>query len=550
MTSPSLSIAAGIVWSFKPIVVKTRVGGVFALNERHFSYLPQDSNMPSDGVRINTSDKMLDREPWWSLSSLHKRVATMLVTSLPESLRSDLHQSLSESLNEADSHKSHSVNEAIVSAQAREAAVNNRVSNEVSKSDSEQLEWIERQRKLEEEIEKRALQKAQERMQVELTAMRERLKRQEDERRKQEEEEKKKIEIELQRKMAFEKWQSNVENEKMQAESNSEIGAVSLADVVPTAKNRPINLEADDEVHPILGRQLAVLSYKRIHLMSATTLASLPVYEKQRAYRHDRAQLMAKDKKKTLWMGIPGVISLIEDESGKLFILDGQHRVGMMALLEEEQKKVMVKMHEINQDDKINGYSDGEESRLFNKDFELSQLDLQHVLVEIFPQRPRDDSVLTDNRELDDKAAIFTEINKAEPIKLLDLPGVATKQTRNIIDHAASHFHDAFPAMFSASQKCRAPHLNLDNLRDALFASDVIKREKISSGGELVKWIAKKNAELKSKYSEDNLSESSQQTNCHIEEGAALRGRVSETALSKARKHDFYLGLESTWLYK
>ena len=26
--------------------------------------------------------------------------------------------------------------------------------------------------------------------------------------------------------------------------------------------------------------------------------------------------------------------------------------------------------------------------------------------------------------------------------------------------------------------------------------------------------------------------------------------KVSETALNKAKKHDFYLGLESTWLYK
>jgi len=444
MTSPSLSVAVGIVRSFKPIVINTRVGAVFAPNERHFSYLPPmrtDSNTPSDGVRINTSDKTLDREPWWSLSSLHKRVATILAISLPDSRRSDLHQSLSESLSGADSHKSHSVNEAIVSAQAREAAVNNRDSSAASKSDSEQLEWVERQRKLEEEIEKRALQKAQERMQVELMAMREQLKRQEEDRRKQEEEQKKKLEIELQRKMAFEKWQSNVEKEKMQEESKAEMGAVSVsADVGPSAKNTPIKLEADDEVHPILGRKLAVLSYKRIHLMSATTLASLPVYEKQRAYRHDRAQLMAKDKKKTLWMGIPGVISLIEDELGKLFILDGQHRVGMMALLEEEQRKVMVKMQEINQDDEINGNSYGEESRLFNKDFELAQLDLQHVLVEIFPQRPRDDSVLADDRDLDDKAAIFTEINKAEPIKLLDLPGVATKQTRNIIDHSGKKY--------------------------------------------------------------------------------------------------------------
>ena len=49
---------------------------------------------------------------------------------------------------------------------------------------------------------------------------------------------------------------------------------------------------------------------------------------------------MAKDKKKTLWLGIPGVISLMEDDDGRLSILDGQHRVGMMALLEEEQRKI------------------------------------------------------------------------------------------------------------------------------------------------------------------------------------------------------------------
>eukprot|EP00804_Cyclotella_cryptica_P029357 CCRYP_017746-RA/>CCRYP_017746-RA protein AED:0.02 eAED:0.02 QI:148/1/1/1/1/1/2/595/554 len=554
MTSRSVIIAIETVRTFKPIVRNTRVAAVFAPNARHFSNLPPsryDSSKHAGVVRINTSDNKVDGEPWWSLSSLHKRVATILANSLPDSLRSDLHQSLTESLSEADSHKSHSVNEAIVSAQAREASVNNRSSNVASKSASEQLEWIEKQRKLEEEIEKRALLKAQERMQVELMAMQEQLKRQEEERRRQEEERKKNFEIELQRKLAFEKWQSNVEKEKMQEESTSEKKANDIpAEVEATAKNASVKSEKRDKVHPILGRQLAVLSYKRIHLMSATTLASLPVYEKQRAYRHDRAQLMAKDKKKTLWMGIPGVISLMEDESGKLFILDGQHRVGMMALLEEEQKKVMARMQEINHDNKINGNSANKESQLFNNDFELAQLDLQNVLVEVFPQRSRDDSVLADAKDLDDKAAIFTEINKAEPIKLLDLPGVATKQTRNIIDHAASHFHDAFPAMFSASQKCRAPHLNLDNLRDALFASDIIRREKISSGGELVKWMAKKNAELKVKYNGDDVPESNQKDNCQTEEGASTRGRVSETVLSKARKHDFYLGLESTWLYK
>jgi hypothetical protein len=262
--------------------------------------------------------------------------------------------------------------------------------------------------------------------------MQEQMKRQEEERRRHEENERKKLEIELQRKLAFEQWQNNVEKEKEMEQEQSKPHTVTTANPVsadePTVNNPP-TVEVHDKIHPILGKQLAALSYKRIHLMSATTLASLPVYEKQRAYRHDRAQLMAKDKKKTLWMGIPGVISLMEDESGKLSILDGQHRVGMMALLEEEQRKINAMM----ENEQING------SESLNKEFELASLDLQNVLVEVFPQRPRDESVLATDKDLDDKAAIFTEINKAEPIKLLDLPGVASKQTRNIIDHAGKN---------------------------------------------------------------------------------------------------------------
>ena len=258
--------------------------------------------------------------------SLHKRVATVLATSLPDSYKSDLYQSLTASLNQEDSHKSHSVNEAIVSAQAREASAKHKSSAPSLKTDQMQLEWLEKQKKLEEEIEQRALEKAQERMQAELLLMQQQMKLQEDERRKQEKEDRKKFEIELQRKVVFEQWKNDVQNEKEQQQYKKQQRLDD--DTVPMSVDSSDESEKEVEVHPILGQELADLSYKRIHLMSAATLASLPVYEKQRAYRHDRAQLMAKDKLKTLWMGVPGVISLMEDESGKLSILDGQHRVG------------------------------------------------------------------------------------------------------------------------------------------------------------------------------------------------------------------------------
>jgi hypothetical protein len=195
----------------------------------------------------------------------------------------------------------------------------------------------------------------------------------------------------------------------------------------------------------------------------------------------------------------------------------------------------------------VNGATNGEQLKDEQVDL-LAQLDLDNVLVEVFlPQQTRNsDNVLADSKqqtqlspdEQDDKAVIFTEINKAEPIKLLDLPGVTNKRTRDVIDYAANHFHNAFPEMFSPSQKCRAPHLNLDNLRDALFASEVIKREKIGSGGELVKWMVKKNEELKEVFMNND--------------GGSLDGgkKVSDNALKKASKHEFFLGLESTWLYK
>lgn len=117
----------------------------------------------------------------------------------------------------------------------------------------------------------------------------------------------------------------------------------------------------------------------------------------------------------------------------------------------------------------------------------------------------------------------------------------------NVWFYEASRFHDEFPAMFSASQKCRAPHLNLDNLRDALFASEVIKRENIANGRELFKWMSKKNAELKAKYADCDASEGSHMNGKGKKSGGA---NVSDTALNKAKKHDFYLGLESSWLYK
>jgi hypothetical protein len=169
--------------------------------------------------------------------------------------------------------------------------------------------------------------------------------------------------------------------------------------------------------------------------------------------------------------------------------LDGQHRVGALTLLLEKASV---------------GF------------------DLEHVLVEVYSS-PDHDSKLAED--------IFTEINKSEPIKLVDMPGVAKASHRNMITKAAESLREQYPDMFRPSQQCRAPHLNIDNLRDALFAADVIPRHDLKSSQELQAWIEAQNADLAMKY-----------------QNPADVGRVNSKALEKAHQFQFYLGLDSSWL--
>ena len=293
-----------------------------------------------------------------------------------------------------------------------------------------------------------------------------------------------------QRKLAMERWEKDLDAEKIaEREKTSEsISSSSIDCMVP------------DE-HPILGPTIVDLGYKRIHVTSAHNLSAIPIWEKQRVYRHERAKSMANDKLKSLDLGLPGVISLHESPDGKLSILDGQHRVGMLTILELKKK-----------DDKFG-------------------LDMDQILVEVFQQS----SAESDTHAKD----IFTEINKAEPVKLVDMPGVAKRTDRRIINEAASALSEMYPEMFKPSQRCRAPHLNIDNLRDNIFAAEIIKKHNIKSEKGLVKWIMEKNDELGKKFEKDPSNVS-----------ATASSNVSATALKKAEKFDFYIGLDMSWLYK
>ena len=77
--------------------------------------------------------------------------------------------------------------------------------------------------------------------------------------------------IQQQRQIRFQQWQQELKQQQQE------------------------ELTQEEEEHPILGRVLANLGSKRIHLTTATALATIPVWRKQRIYRHQRAKDMAKD---------------------------------------------------------------------------------------------------------------------------------------------------------------------------------------------------------------------------------------------------------------
>jgi hypothetical protein len=287
------------------------------------------------------------------------------------------------------------------------------------------------------------------------------------------------------RQLAFEAWKKALEKEKQESEETNVVEVVST----PVQQEEP----ADLGDHPILGPVVADLGEKRIHLVSSRALAAIPVWKKQRIYRHSRANSMAKDKLKSLHLGLPGVIGIYEATDGSLKIIDGQHRIGMLKVLEEHA--------------------------------EADSFGFDKILVEVYPQK---------DQENEDAHArdLFLEVNKAEPVKLVDLPGVAKAADRKVINEGADRLMEKYPDMFSPSQRCRAPHLNIDNLRDALFASNALQRHSIKTPKALEQWMLGQNELLATKF--------------QAEENRKL---VSASALKKAEKFDFYLGLDSSWLY-
>uniref|UniRef100_A0A7S4ACC8 ParB/Sulfiredoxin domain-containing protein n=2 Tax=Pseudo-nitzschia australis TaxID=44445 RepID=A0A7S4ACC8_9STRA len=263
----------------------------------------------------------------------------------------------------------------------------------------------------------------------------------------------------------------------------------------------------EDQEHPILGPVIADLGYKRIHFVSAGRLGNIPVWNRNRIYRNNRAKAMAVEKAKSMELGFPGAICLHESAGGKLSIVDGQHRVGMMTALKTAFNK------KVEKGEDLGGLKHAE--KVFEK-----------VLVEVYPEKAEGDKFAE---------KVFLEINKAEPVKLIDMPGVASVADRKIITEAVAILYENYPTMFSPSQRCRIPNVNVDNLRSAIFGSNILKRHQLKTSKKLVEWLLETNTALGLEY--ENSKEKQKLVS-------------SKKQWDKASANSFYLGLEGSWLYK
>lgn len=163
------------------------------------------------------------------------------------------------------------------------------------------------------------------------------------------------------------------------------------------------------------------------------------------------------------------------------------------------------------------------------QDKSKNTMNLDQILVEVFPQSHSS----SPSSHAED---LFIEINKAEPVKLVDMPRVAKSKDKEMIDDAANQLFETYPEMFKPSQRCRPPHLNVDNLRDAIFTANILKNHSITSSSALYDWIMQRNEELEKRF-------------VHNKEDPSKMG-VSLLALEKSKQFRFYIGLDLSWLHK
>eukprot|EP00514_Thraustochytrium_sp_LLF1b_P002085 CAMPEP_0184516576 /NCGR_PEP_ID=MMETSP0198_2-20121128/5105_1 /TAXON_ID=1112570 /ORGANISM="Thraustochytrium sp., Strain LLF1b" /LENGTH=357 /DNA_ID=CAMNT_0026906911 /DNA_START=89 /DNA_END=1163 /DNA_ORIENTATION=+ len=292
----------------------------------------------------------------------------------------------------------------------------------------------------------------------------------------------------------------NVEAERFRSLKEEHLGYIKKK----TDEERLVRKET---THPIYGKLLYDFGYKRVFASEPKRLTDkvvLPVWEKQRIFRPERAKAIAKYKNNDDRFGFPGAICVFDlDEPDKRGIVDGQHRIGGLELLLKDN---------VVAEDKL-------------------------VLTEVY--RVADG--------LEEVGDLFKEINQAQPALEVDLPGAAEEHITAAIDNVSKILSEEYSAMFRPSLRCRAPHMNVDILRQELFESEkalsVIraapKQDEETATETLLEWVRAQNARLARRSMEEWQASSMLRVKSqkHLQSG-----------LGKSTTHDFFLGMDLSWL--
>jgi len=299
--------------------------------------------------------------------------------------------------------------------------------------------------------------------------------------------------------------------ERLRGELEGAKAATELARREKEALNSRVIAEANARLrpdeHPIFGALMYDHGFKKVYRASPTTVwAATPIWERQRAFRQDRSAAIAKAKSALQVRGWPGTITVCElvdgegagpaegagaaEEALRCVVVDGQHRLGAAHMLAAGGG-----LHE----------------------------SLGAITVELYPK------MTTPMVQ-----ALFTEINKVQAVKLVDLPVQGASDKENaILSAAVEDLKGMYKEMFKPSPNCRPPHVNVDTLRDELHRARVVERLRVESPDGLLRWLLDTNARL----------EGEKEARWEGAKGPQMR-----KAADKAAQHRFFLGMDSRWI--
>ena len=160
------------------------------------------------------------------------------------------------------------------------------------------------------------------------------------------------------------------------------------------------------------------------------------------------------------------------------------------------------------------------------------------------PPITREDPATVVNSENTDDKTVSPPLTSTK-VSQKKTNSISMKQIKSIIDGTCSHFKTKHPAMFKPSKNCRPPHANIDNLREQMFES---RHQLFESNGENMPMI-RSMEELVCHVSDinDRLGQRTSKEWHEVRDGLTTKTRT--TALKKAEYHQFYLGMDKTWLY-